>query len=952
MKQATIQLVQDSWKEVAKIAPQAAELFYKNLFEADPSLQGLFKGDMQSQGKKLMQMIGAAVGKLNDLNSLVPILQSLGQRHAAYGVKDRHYQTVGAALLKTLGQGLGDAFTPSVKAAWTEVYGVMSDTMIQATKSQLQPRSNSMSQKTPSFLSKMFSGEQLEQQDEEIASLQRRVAERDAQLAELQDQSQEMRAQLNAVNVLKNALEVVTGNVMIADANNNVIFMNKSVDNMLSNAENDIRKDLPTFSTSKVMGSNIDIFHKNPAHQRDMLARLRDTYRTQITVGGRIFGLVATPIMDKAGVRQGTVVEWADKTVEIAAREAELKAAAENTRIKNALDKCSTNVMIADANNHIIYMNETVAAMMQGNENELRKSLPNFNARKLIGENIDVFHKNPAHQRSMLSALTTTYRTQIQVGSLAFGLIANPINDAEGKRVGTVVEWADKTVEIAAREAELKAAAENTRIKNALDKCTTNVMIADAGNNIIYMNETVAAMMQRNEAELRKSLPNFNSRQLIGENIDVFHKNPAHQRGMLAALKTTYRTQIQVGNLYFGLIANPILDVKGERVGTVVEWNDRTAEVEVEKEVGNIVEGAVNGNFTNRINEEGKTGFFAKLSNDINLLMATSDVGLNDVLRVLGALAKGDLTATIDKDYSGTFGALKDASNETVDKLSQIVTDVINATDALSNASEQVSSTSQALSQAASEQAASVEETSASIEQMAAGINQNAENAKVTDGIAGKASKEAIEGGDAVKRTVSAMKEIASKIGIIDDIAYQTNMLALNAAIEAARAGEHGKGFAVVAAEVRKLAERSQIAAKEIGDLAGGSVKTAERAGELIDEIVPGIGRTSDLVQEIAAASQEQSAGVGQINTAMNQMNQITQQNASSSEELAATAEEMTSQAEQLMELVGFFNLGQPSGGSRQGSHESKSNKRQNAAPKRSKAVASSGFDDAKFERF
>jgi methyl-accepting chemotaxis protein len=1083
VKQATIQLVQESWKEVAKIAPQAAELFYKNLFEADPSLQGLFKGDMQSQGKKLMQMIGAAVGKLNDLNSLVPILQSLGQRHAAYGVKDRHYQTVGAALLKTLGQGLGDAFTPSVKAAWTEVYGVMSDTMIQATKSQLQPRSNSMSQKTPSFLSKMFSGEQLEQQDEEIASLQRRVAERDAQLAELQDQSQEMRAQLSAVNVLKNALEVVTGNVMIADANNNVIFMNKSVDNMLSNAENDIRKDLPTFSTSKVMGSNIDIFHKNPAHQRDMLARLRDTYRTQITVGGRIFGLVATPIMDKAGVRQGTVVEWADKTVEIAAREAELKAAAENTRIKNALDKCSTNVMIADtnnniiymnetvaammqgnenelrkslpnfnarkligenidvfhknpahqrgmlsaltttyktqiqvgslafglianpitdtegkrvgtvvewadktveiaareaelkaaaentriknaldkcstnvmiadANNHIIYMNETVAAMMQGNENELRKSLPNFNARKLIGENIDVFHKNPAHQRSMLSALTTTYRTQIQVGSLAFGLIANPINDAEGKRVGTVVEWADKTVEIAAREAELKAAAENTRIKNALDKCTTNVMIADAGNNIIYMNETVAAMMQRNEAELRKSLPNFNSRQLIGENIDVFHKNPAHQRGMLAALKTTYRTQIQVGSLYFGLIANPITDVKGERVGTVVEWNDRTAEVEVEKEVGNIVEGAVNGNFTNRINEEGKTGFFAKLSNDINLLMATSDVGLNDVLRVLGALAKGDLTATIDKDYSGTFGALKDASNETVDKLSQIVTDVINATDALSNASEQVSSTSQALSQAASEQAASVEETSASIEQMAAGINQNAENAKVTDGIAGKASKEAIEGGDAVKRTVSAMKEIASKIGIIDDIAYQTNMLALNAAIEAARAGEHGKGFAVVAAEVRKLAERSQIAAKEIGDLAGGSVKTAERAGELIDEIVPGIGRTSDLVQEIAAASQEQSAGVGQINTAMNQMNQITQQNASSSEELAATAEEMTSQAEQLMELVGFFNLGQPSGGSRQGSHESKSNKRQNAAPKRSKAVASSGFDDAKFERF
>jgi methyl-accepting chemotaxis protein len=440
---------------------------------------------------------------------------------------------------------------------------------------------------------------------------------------------------------------------------------------------------------------------------------------------------------------------------------------------------------------------------------------------------------------------------------------------------------------------------------------------------------------------------------LIGQNIDVFHKNPSHQRNMLAALKTTYRTQIQVGNLYFGLIANPIIDANGERVGTVVEWADRTLEVNVEKEVGNIVEGAVMGNFESRLNEEGKTGFFAKLSKDINRLMETSEDGLNEVLRVLAALAQGDLTQTIDKDYSGTFGELKTASNETVDKLASIVMDVINATDALSNASEQVSATSQALSQAASEQAASVEETSASIEQMAAGINQNAENAKVTDGIAGKASKEAIEGGEAVKKTVSAMKEIASKIGIIDDIAYQTNMLALNAAIEAARAGEHGKGFAVVAAEVRKLAERSQVAAKEIGDLASGSVKMAERAGDLIDEIVPGIGRTSDLVQEIAAASQEQSAGVGQINTAMNQMNQITQTNASSSEELAATAEEMTSQAEQLLELVGFFQLEQKNSSKpRQPAFESKAEKRSASTSRKNKHMPASSVDSSKFERF
>lgn len=325
-------------------------------------------------------------------------------------------------------------------------------------------------------------------------------------------------------------------------------------------------------------------------------------------------------------------------------------------------------------------------------------------------------------------------------------------------------------------------------------------------------------------------------------------------------------------------------------------------------------------------------------------------------LEVAEAVAAGNLNMEIDVVGKDETAQLTAALKQMVEKLTQIVTDVINSTDALSNASEQVSATSQALSQSASEQAASVEETSASIEQMAAGINQNAENANVTNGIAGKASKEAVEGGSAVKQTVSAMKEIASKIGIIDDIAYQTNMLALNAAIEAARAGEHGKGFAVVAAEVRKLAERSQIAAKEIGDLAGDSVKTAERAGDLIDEIVPGIGRTSDLVQEIAAASQEQSAGVGQINMAMNQMNQITQQNASSSEELAATAEEMTNQAEQLMELVGFFNLGQgrnarsSGGGVGGGASDTKSSKRN--TPKRSKAAIGSDVDNTKFERF
>jgi methyl-accepting chemotaxis protein len=374
-------------------------------------------------------------------------------------------------------------------------------------------------------------------------------------------------------------------------------------------------------------------------------------------------------------------------------------------------------------------------------------------------------------------------------------------------------------------------------------------------------------------------------------------------------------------NIADGNLENQIEVTRKDEIGEVLTalrtMQSRLSQVIDETQ--EVVVAAAQGDLTRRIGLDDKHGFAKELGANVNRYSDTCADVMRDVGRVLSGVAGGNLTQRVTSDYAGTFSQLKDDANTTGEKLAAIIEDVLTAANALASASAQVSDTAQALSQSASEQASGVERTSSSVGQMSISVSHNTENAKVTDSMAAKASKEAVESGEAVMQTAAAMKQIAARIGIVDDIAYQTNLLALNAAIEAARAGEHGKGFAVVAAEVRKLAERSQVAAKEIGELAAGSVSVSDRTGKLLTEMIPSIRNTSDLVQEIAAASVEQASGLTEIGTAMNQLNGATQQNASASEQLAATAEEMSGQAEQLQALMKFFRL--PSSGSDQSSH-------------------------------
>ncbi|HUN75102.1 MAG TPA: methyl-accepting chemotaxis protein [Steroidobacteraceae bacterium] len=478
-------------------------------------------------------------------------------------------------------------------------------------------------------------------------------------------------------------------------------------------------------------------------------------------------------------------------------------------------------------------------------------------------------------------ALTRPMAYAVRVfGAIAAGHYHNRIEVESHDEAGQVLRALNDMQERLREqiEAERAQAAENARIRQALDKVSTSVVLADATHKIIYLNETAESTFARTQTEIRKTLPGFVARELLGDSLDVLSPEPLVQRRVLETLSGGDIEERALGGCTFRMVANPVVSREGERIGTVMEWTDRTPEVAVEKEMQGMLAAVLGGDLRQRISLEGKAGFFAALAHAVNQL---------------------------------------------ADNMAEIVARVKHAAGEVYRGAEEISQGNANLSQRTEEQSSSLEETASSMEEMTSTVKQNADNAGQANQLAIAAREQAEKGGTVVARAVRAMadinessKKIADIIGVIDEIAFQTNLLALNAAVEAARAGEQGRGFAVVASEVRNLAGRSATAAKEIKELIQDSVKKVgdgsvlvTQSGQTLEQIVAAVKKVSDIVAEIAAASREQSSGIEQVNRAVMQMDELTQQNAALVEQATAASQAMAQQAGELNQMMVRYEL-------------------------------------------
>ena len=878
--QLQVEILEATFAALAPRGDELVERFYGELFRRYPAVRPLFANvKAETQQRKLLAALALVVGNLRQPEALSKVLGELGRRHRGYGAQPEHYPAVAETLLDVMAELAGKLWTPQVHRAWADALQVVADAMLKAYRTK---------------------------EDVKMAVSKRKMVEQEVDLGGY--------SIMDDLEVAKSILEHAPINIMMADADENIVFVNRCAREVLAGLESELAKYLPGFRADQVAGGSIHRYHQNPDAIKNLLSSMQsgESRKGEITPGPYVFEHETRPLINAAGQRVGYVVQWQDVTERRAKEE-------QAQRLQKAVDGAQTAMMTIDRDLVVTYVNEATKRVMEKNGDALRTLYRGFDPNKLVGTCIDIFHKNPAHQRRMLeNPANLPYETDIHVGPLVFRIRVSAIHDIKGVYVGNTLEWSDVT-ELRKKEVDV------ARLQSAIDGANSNLMICDSDLNITYVNPAVVNMLANRQDTLRKTFTGFNVNELVGKNIDMFHKNPAHQRALLSDVnRLPAKAQIKVADLEFEVNATAILDHNGNYMGNMVEWKDITEQKDAERQVQRLIDAAIRGDLEERVDVSSYEGFMKGLGGGINNLLDALVKPLRASADVIKALADGDLTHRVVGDFQGEFAMLQDAVNTSVENLLGMVSNIRESTGNISTAAGEISQGNADLSQRTEEQASSLEETASSMEEMTSTVKQNADNAREANQLAAGAREQAEKGGKVVGQAVSAMgeinsasKKIADIIGVIDEIAFQTNLLALNAAVEAARAGEQGRGFAVVAAEVRNLAQRSAAAAKEIKalikdsvDKVGEGTKLVDMSGQTLDEIVTSVKKVSDIVAEIAAASQEQSTGIEQVNKAVMQLDQVTQQNAALVEEAAAASEAMDEQARGLRELMNFFKSG------------------------------------------
>jgi|TARA_Y100001978_G_scaffold24107_1_gene20366 methyl-accepting chemotaxis protein len=655
------------------------------------------------------------------------------------------------------------------------------------------------------------------------------------------------------------ALNAISSGVMVADKDRNIIYANPAVYNLLKKYEADIRTVLPHFSADNLVGQNIDQFHKDPGHQRRILADLRAPMSSSIVVGDVNFDLKLTPLLDAQGNPNGAMVEWVDKT------EYNL-----TSNKLGALDR-SQGVIEFRPNGEILTANENFLNLM------------GYDEREIVGKHHRIFvdkeYANSSEYKELWAKLN---RGEYESGEfLRYDSRGeevwiqgsyNPVVTSNGK-VTRVIKYATDITEEKRKNAYFSGQIKAINQSQAVIEFDPTGKILEANDNFLNtMGYTLGEIQGKHHSMfVDPSLRSSNEYRLFWEQLAD--------------------GQFQTGEYH--RIGNGGKDV----------WIQAT--------------------YSPIIDDNGKVFRVVKYATDIT----GRKMAVNDICEVMLALSKGSLTSRLEREYEGEFEQLAQSVNDFVANLSSIIHEIRSGSETINNASAEIAKGNADLSSRTEQQASSLEETASSMEEITSTVQLNADNAKQANGLASEASRVAIDGGKLIEQVVDTMadinqsaKKIEDIIGVIDGIAFQTNILALNAAVEAARAGEQGRGFAVVASEVRTLAQRSANAAKDIKGLISDSVTKVESGNELVNqsgatmsEIVTAIQRVNDIMSEIASASAEQASGIDEINKAVVQMDEMTQQNAALVEEAAAAAESMSSQASQLISRVNFFDIGDSS---------------------------------------